>query len=123
MARARIPLLKTRVPAADVRRVLPSYGWGPRPAKVADPFYSSAAWIELRDRVRRESGNMCQWPGCTHRGRWIDHKLERKDRPDLELVRENLWNLCSPHHGSKGAAEKRKREGRGGHPKSGERGV
>lgn len=118
MARTRIPLLKPRIPTTSTRIAPPSFGLGPRAPKVADAFYSSAGWIALRDQVRRESRNMCEWPGCQHRGRWIDHKAERKDRPDLALDRSNLWNLCSHHHGVKTADERRRRDDRGGGPKN-----
>ena len=49
--------LRPRVPVASLQTAA-------LPPKVADPFYSSRAWIELRDRVRREAGGRCQVPGC-----------------------------------------------------------
>lgn len=79
-----------------------------RRTKKSDPFYSSAGWIALRDRVRREARGRCEWPGCTHHGRWVDHRVERRDGgPDLD--RANVWLLCSSHHTSKTAAEREKR--------------
>lgn len=114
---AKIPMLKPRIPTANTRIAPASFGLGPRVPKVADAFYSSASWIALRDQVRRESSGKCEWVGCTRRGRWVDHKLERRDRPDLSLDRANTWNLCSHHHGVKTAAvrrERKEREARGG---------
>lgn len=102
-------MLVPKVPTADTRIVRPAATR--RLPKIADAFYSSAVWIALRDQVRRESGGMCEWPGCKERGQRIDHKLERKDRPDLALVRSNLWNLCPSHDGRKTAEEKRIRGG------------
>ena len=44
-----LPTLQPRVELANLRTAA-------LPPKVADPFYSSPAWIALRDRVRREAG-------------------------------------------------------------------
>lgn len=107
----RLIMLKPRVAPADTRVVPPSAA--PRKPKVSDPFYSSAAWIALRDRVRREAKGMCEWPGCRHRGRWVDHKKERRDG-GAGLDRANCWLLCSSHHQIKTAAERRRREASGG---------
>ena len=78
------------------------------PAKVADPFYSSAAWIALRDRVRREARGRCQVQGCTQRGAIVDHIVELKDG-GAPLARSNLMLMCASHHAAKTAAERAKR--------------
>lgn len=103
---ARIPTLKPRIPTVDTRIAIPPAA--PRLPKVSEPFYSSAAWIELRDRVRREANGRCQVPGCTKRGRWVDHIVEIKDG-GAKLDRANLMLMCPSHHVSKTAAEKAKR--------------
>lgn len=99
-------MVPQRVQAMDTRRVKP-----PAPApKVADPFYSSAAWLELRDRVRREANGLCQRPGCTNVGRIVDHIRERQDG-GADLDRNNVELLCTSCHATKTFAAKRARTG------------
>lgn len=102
---ARIPTLKPRIPTLDTRIAVAA---APRQQKVADGFYSSSAWIELRDRVRREAGGRCQVPGCTKRGRWVDHIVEIKDG-GAKLDRNNCMLMCASHHTAKTMAMKAKR--------------
>lgn len=78
--------------------------------KKADRFYSSAAWVQLRDRVRREAGGMCQVPGCTQRGVIVDHIHEIKDG-GAKLERSNCVLLCAAHHGTKTHRAWRQRAG------------
>lgn len=78
------------------------------PPKVAEPFYSSAAWIALRDQVRREARWMCQVPGCGRRGFIVDHIVEIKDG-GAKLDRANLMLACSPCHTKKTNVERAKR--------------
>ena len=99
-----LPTLKPRVGSLDLRTAA-------LPPKIADPFYSSAAWIELRDRVRREAGGGCQVAGCCRRGHIVDHIVELKDG-GAPLDRKNLVLMCSSHHASKTAAERAKRTAR-----------
>lgn len=99
----RIPTLKPRVPTADVRRVRP-------PPKIAEPFYSSADWLALRDRVRAEAGGRCQRPGCSERGLYVDHIVEIKDG-GARLDRQNCELLCAAHHQVKTHDERAKRAG------------
>ena len=63
--------LKPRIALANLRTAA-------LPPKVADPFYSTQAWIALRDRVRREAGGRCQVAGCgrIERGMIVDHIVE-----------------------------------------------
>jgi len=81
------------------------------PPKVADPFYSSAAWIALRDRVRREAHGRCQVQGCTQRGAIVDHIVELKDG-GAPLDKSNCRLMCQSHHNHKSAAERVKRTAR-----------
>lgn len=101
----RIPTLKPRIPTLDTRIALPAVLRRP---KVSDSFYSSAAWIELRDRVRREAQGRCQVPGCKKRGRWVDHIVEIKDG-GAKLDRNNCMLMCPGHHTAKTAAVARRR--------------
>jgi 5-methylcytosine-specific restriction endonuclease McrA len=83
------------------------------PPKVADPFYSSPAWIALRDRVRREAGGRCQASGCgrAERRMFVDHIVELKDG-GAPLDRTNVWLLCASHHSLKTVAQRAKRTAR-----------
>jgi len=83
------------------------------PPKVADRFYSSPAWIALRDRVRLEAGGRCQAPGCgcAERRMFVDHIVELKDG-GAPLDRTNVRLLCASHHSLKTVAERAKRTAR-----------
>jgi 5-methylcytosine-specific restriction endonuclease McrA len=95
--------LQPRVGFANLRTAAP-------PPKAADRFYSSPAWIALRDRVRREAGGRCQVPGCgrAERRMFVDHIVELKDG-GARLSRSNVWLLCGSHHSAKTAAKRVKR--------------
>jgi 5-methylcytosine-specific restriction endonuclease McrA len=101
----RIPLLKPRVPLADLRRVKP-------PPKTADVELQTADWRAMRARVVREAGGKCQWPGCgkAERRMFVDHIKERRDGGAV-LDRANLWCLCPHHHSMKTLEERAKRAG------------
>jgi 5-methylcytosine-specific restriction enzyme A len=99
----RIPTIGHRIPTADTRRVKP-------PPKQAESFYTSAAWIEMRDRVRREARGRCQRPGCTNPGRIVDHIVELRDG-GAPLARSNLELLCQSHHTAKTADARARRAG------------
>lgn len=99
-----LPTLRPRIGAADLRTAV-------QPPKVADPFYSSAAWIALRDRVRREANGRCQVPGCNRRGHIVDHIVELKDR-GAPLDRSNTILMCASHHTAKTASERTRRTAR-----------
>ena len=98
--------LRPRVPVANLQTAA-------LPPKVADPFYSSRAWIELRDRVRREAGGRCQASGCgrIERRMFVDHIVELKDG-GAPLDRRNAQLLCSSHHAAKTADERARRTAR-----------
>ena len=98
--------LRSRVALANLRTAA-------LPPKVADPFYSSPAWIALRDRVRREAGGRCQVAGCgrIERGMIVDHIVELKDG-GAPLERSNCQLLCHAHHAVKTVAERARRTAR-----------
>ena len=98
--------LQPRVGLADLRTAALS-------PKVADTFYSSPAWIALRNQVRREAGGRCQAPGCgrAERRMFVDHIVELNDG-GAPLERRNVWLLCASHHSLKTVAERAKRTAR-----------
>ncbi len=98
--------LQSRVGLADLRTA-------PLPPKVADRFYTSLAWLALRDRVRREASGRCQAPGCgrAERRMFVDHIVELKDG-GAPLERTNVWLLCASHHSRKTVVERAKRTAR-----------
>ena len=98
--------LQPRVALADLRTAA-------LPPKIAELFYSSPAWIALRDRVRREAGGRCQVAGCgrIERGMIVDHIVELKDG-GAPLERSNCQLLCHAHHAVKTVAERAKRTAR-----------
>ncbi len=98
--------LQPRVGLADLRTAA-------LPPKIAEPFYSSAAWIALRDLVRREAGGQCQVAGCgrIERGMIVDHIVELKDG-GAPLDRSNVWLTCRSHHNQKTVTERAKRTAR-----------
>jgi len=101
-----LPTLRPRIGLADLRTAA-------LPPKIAEPFYSSAEWIALRDRVRREAGGRCQVPGCDRieRGMIVDHIVELKDG-GAPLDRSNARLMCRSHHNQKTAVERAKRTAR-----------
>ena len=98
--------LQPRVGLADLRTAA-------LPPKVADTFYSSPAWIALRDRVRREAGGRCEVAGCgrIERGMIVDHIVELKDG-GAPLDRSNARLMFRTHHNQKTIAERAKRTAR-----------
>ena len=97
--------------------------------KESDPFYHSKAWKRIRKDALQRDGGMCQ--DCMDKFRagiirkprravMVHHIIPRKERPDLELVMDNLRSLCArcheEHHPEKRSKPKRKTEaGRTGH--------
>ncbi|WP_316184706.1 hypothetical protein [Bradyrhizobium sp. SZCCHNRI1003] len=92
------------------------------PAKVAESFYQSAEWKALCDQLKRErwpsllarQGHCCEDPECSARHTpetriFFDHVLERRDRPDLALVKSNILGRCGASHSKKTAAERARR--------------
>jgi hypothetical protein len=89
----RLRSLRPRVVEISIRTAKP-------PSKVADAFYSSAEWIALRDRVRREAGGRCEVPGCGRAARRmiVDHIVELKDG-GAPLARNNTSGGCKTARG------------------------
>jgi 5-methylcytosine-specific restriction protein A len=75
--------------------------------KESDPFYHSKEWKRVRaDALQRDFG-MCQ--DCMDKFRagiirkprravMVHHVIPRSERPDLELVMDNLRSLCRGCH-------------------------
>lgn len=103
---AKIPMLKSRIPTADFRRVKPP----PKAADVELQTPEHRAWAE--EVIRRANGE-CQDPAHIgdRRGHRLlaDHIIERRDRPDLALDVNNGRGSCWPCHTRKTAAERAKR--------------
>jgi 5-methylcytosine-specific restriction enzyme A len=74
-----------------------------------DPFYSSTAWIRLRDwkRSDRPLCEECEASGVVEPMAHVDHVLPRRERPDLELDASNLRSLCARCHNRKTAKERK----------------
>ncbi len=68
-----------------------------------DPFYRSTAWRKLRARfiASHPLCAHCEAAGRTTAATHVDHVLERRDRPDLELEWDNLAALCTSCHSRK----------------------
>ena len=76
-----------------------------------DPFYTSGPWLRIRDLALRRDHGTCVW--CRRAGRTardahgrrvpvratlVHHIIPRSERPDLELVLDNLVSLCARCH-------------------------
>lgn len=76
-----------------------------------DPFYTSGPWLRIRDLALRRDRGYCVW--CRRAGRTardahgrrvpvratlVHHVKPRSERPDLELVLDNLVSLCARCH-------------------------
>lgn len=78
--------------------------------KLVDAFYSSAAWRELREKVRKRWKAQGQ-PPCPICGKAItgvpivDHIKDRKRHPGLALMESNLRVVCHPCNTRKGVWE------------------
>lgn len=95
--------------------------------KPPDPFYSSAAWRDLRKRALVIAGHRCAWCGVDVRAfkaSRVDHIRPRRAAPHLALVLANLRVLCAScdnrRHAEKGQGAARELLGTGadGHPLS-----
>lgn len=95
--------------------------------KESDPFYHSKEWKRIRMDALMRDGGMCQ--DCMEKFRagiirkprratMVHHIIPRKERPDLELVMDNLRSLCAKcheeHHPERREKAKRKTEARRG---------
>ena len=69
---------------------------------MTDPFYTSPAWRDLRERVLERDAEACvvgrllrgDCGGVLH----VHHIEPRDERPDLELDEDNLVTVCASHH-------------------------
>lgn len=79
-----------------------------RSAKQVDPFYSSSEWQQLRHKRLKYDRYICNHCGVKCLGKkrgqpspHVDHVIDRKDRPDLQLDIDNLQTLCDSCHSKK----------------------
>jgi 5-methylcytosine-specific restriction protein A len=92
------------------------------PDKIVDPFYVSPEWRGLCDQIKRErwprllaiKGHCCEDPKCTAQHTpqtriFFDHVKERRDHPELALVKGNIMGRCGSSHTRKTADERRRR--------------
>lgn len=105
------------------RKLGPSTRAKLKPApKVVESFYQSAEWRALCEELKRERwprllatrGHVCEDPECRARHTretriFFDHVLERRDRPDLALVKSNILGRCGASHSRKTAVERARR--------------
>ena len=75
--------------------------------KESDPFYHRKEWKRIRKQALQRDGGMCR--DCMdrmksetgfrpNRATMVHHIIPRSERPDLELVLENLISLCDSCH-------------------------
>ena len=77
-------------------------------------WYGHWTWRRLRQRYRQEHP-WCEDPYGVHAAegravaaRHVDHRVPRKERPDLARSLDNLMALCIPCHSRKSQDERRK---------------
>lgn len=73
-------------------------------------FYTSSAWIKVRDRRRKESPICieCEKQGRIRPMKIVDHIISVEERPDLALDLSNTQSLCDFHHTLKTNADKKR---------------
>lgn len=116
---AKVRMLRPVVRAIDARTA-------PLPPKLVDPFYHSPEWRALCGEIRGERwprlmekrGHCCEDPECqaVHTAStriFFDHVIERRDRPELQLMKSNIIGRCGSSHTRKTAEERRQRAGGG----------
>ncbi len=105
---AKLKMLQPRVPTMDTRRVKP-------PPKAVERFYLTPEHRAWAADVIKAANEQCQDPKHVgdRRGHRLvaDHILERRDRPDLALVRSNGRGSCWSCHTRKTGEERAKRMG------------
>jgi 5-methylcytosine-specific restriction enzyme A len=90
--------------------------------KQVDPFYSSPEWRMLCEeikaerwpRLRASEGHCCEDLACraahTMATRiFFDHIKERRDFPELALIKSNIMGRCGSSHSRKTAEARRRR--------------
>lgn len=103
----RLKLLSSPIRRLDTRIAKPA-------AKATDPFYLSAAWRKLVDRIVAQRGRRCEDPACRSPWRtgirvFADHIVELKDG-GAPLDEGNILLRCGSCHTRKTAAERRRRQ-------------
>jgi 5-methylcytosine-specific restriction endonuclease McrA len=98
-----LPTLRPRIGMVDLRTAA-------LPPKVANPFYSSAAWLNLVAKLKAERGAKCQVATCGRTGVRIfgDHIKELQDGGEA-LDPLNVMLMCGSCHTRKTAAVRVKR--------------
>jgi 5-methylcytosine-specific restriction enzyme A len=94
-----------------------------QPEKKADGFYSSPEWRALCESIKAERwprllaarGHCCEDPDCraVHRREtriFFDHVKERRDYPELALVKSNILGRCGSSHSRKTTQVRRHRQ-------------
>ena len=73
-------------------------------------FYTTSAWIKIRDRRRIESPICveCEKQGKIRPMKIVDHVFSIEERPDLALEYSNTQSLCDYHHILKTNADKKR---------------
>jgi HNH endonuclease len=72
------------------------------PPMVADEFYRSRKWRELRYDILRERGAVCELCGSQEAPLHVDHIRPRSKYPHLALDSRNLQVLCADCNVGKG---------------------
>ena len=102
---ARLKLARSALVTLDQRAA-------PTPAKVAEPFYKSAEWVNLIVSIKHECGERCQDPICKKAGQRQrvvgDHIHELRDGGE-PLSRTNVLLRCWSCHARKTNEQRTKR--------------
>lgn len=61
-------------------------------------FYKTTAWRKIRAKVLRKRPLCIR---CFEKATIVDHKIDRRDRPDLQFDEGNLQPLCMACHNLK----------------------
>lgn len=72
----------------------------PQAPKVADPFYTSAAWLSLTAKLKHERRSQCEECGRRNVRLFGDHVRELKDYGE-KLDPRNIRILCGSCHTAK----------------------
>ena len=70
---------------------------------MSDPFYTTPEWRALRATVLQQRP-VCEVPGCGRKAKHVDHRMTRRQRPDLALAPSNMMALCWGCHSRKTTA-------------------
>ena len=87
--------------------------------KESDPFYHRKEWQRIRAMALERDHGMCR--DCMdrmksetgfrpHRATMVHHIIPRSERPDLELVLDNLISLCDQCHEKRHPERRSKRK-------------